>query len=109
VEEIAEVLAAADREASTPLRRQRTNRIMAGLRNHAERGPGVMEILVGSLNIMQDRITRARLAGDPPEVMLTPRVSHIGMLEFDRAHEAIAEGRACVMRMLPLLKDAVGL
>jgi NTE family protein len=61
--------------------------------------PGVFDVLVGSINIMQDRITRSRLAGDPPELMLAPRLSNLGLMEFDKADEAIKEGRACVQRM----------
>jgi len=75
----------------------------------APKGPGVLEVMVGALNIMQDRITRSRMAGDPPDVLLAPRISHISLLEFDRAEEAIAEGRACVQRMLPALQDVVGM
>ena len=65
--------------------------------------PGVFDVLVGSINIMQDRITRSRLAGDPPELMLTPRLSNLGLMEFDKADEAIKEGRACVQRMASAL------
>jgi NTE family protein len=61
--------------------------------------PGVLDVLVGSINIMQDRITRSRLAGDPPDLMLTPRLSGLGLMEFDQAGQAIEEGRACVQRM----------
>lgn len=61
--------------------------------------PGVFDVLVGSINIMQDRITRSRLAGDPPDLVLAPRLSHLGLMEFDRAGEAIDEGRACVQRL----------
>ena len=66
--------------------------------------PGYFEVLMNSINVMQDQITRARLAGDPPHVMLVPRLDHIKMLEFNRAEEAIAEGRACVAHALPFLK-----
>lgn len=61
--------------------------------------PNVFDAIAGSFNITQDRITRSRLAGDPPDIILTPRLSHIGLLEFYRAAEAIAEGRRCVERM----------
>lgn len=61
--------------------------------------PGVLDVLVGSINIMQDRITRSRLAGDPPDLMLTPRLSGLGLMEFDQASQAIDEGKACVQRM----------
>lgn len=68
--------------------------------------PGLFEVLAGSINIMQDRITRSRMAGDPPEVILSPRLSHIGLLEFDQAAIAIEEGRACVKRMRSALEEA---
>jgi len=58
--------------------------------------PGSYEVLSSSLNIMQDRITRSRLAGEPPEILLEPKLAHIGLMDFDQADEAIAEGRACV-------------
>ena len=53
---------------------------------------------------MQDHITRTRLAGDPAHVMLVPRLGHIGLMEYNRANEAIAEGRACVEQALPMLR-----
>ena len=34
--------------------------------------------MVDAFNIMQDRIARARLAGDPPDVMISPRLGHVG-------------------------------
>jgi len=71
-------------------------------------GPGLFDVLASSINIMQDRITRSRLAGDPPEISLTPRLAHLGLLEFDRAEEAIDEGRSTVERMLPAIRDVLG-
>ncbi len=61
-------------------------------------GPDMFEVLAGSINIMQDRITRSRMAGDPPDVLLSPRLAQLGLLEFDRAAEGIEEGYNCVMR-----------
>lgn len=66
--------------------------------------PGYFDVLANSINIMQDHITRTRLAGEPPHVMLTPRLRDIGVLEFTRAKEAFAEGRACVEEALPMLR-----
>ncbi|MCG5529959.1 patatin-like phospholipase RssA [Halorhodospira halochloris] len=70
--------------------------------------PGVFEVLAGSLNIMQDRITRSRMAGDPPELLLSPRLAHIGLLEFHRAEEAIGIGESIVERMMPSINDLLG-
>jgi NTE family protein len=58
--------------------------------------PSYFEVLANSLNIMQDRITRTRLAGDPPDILLRPRLAQISWLDFHRAREAIAEGATCV-------------
>lgn len=66
-----------------------------------EEPPNLLEAIAGSINITQDRITRSRMAGDPPDILLTPKLSHIGLLEFYRAKESIEEGRKCVQRMLP--------
>jgi NTE family protein len=66
--------------------------------------PGLFDAIAGSVNIAQERITRSRLAGDPPEILLEPKLSHIGLLEFFRAEEAIEEGKKCVGRMLPEIK-----
>ena len=61
--------------------------------------PKMFDVLTSSIDIMQDRITRSRLVGDPPDVVLAPRLNHIGLLELHKASEAIAEGEACVERM----------
>jgi len=66
-----------------------------------EQSPNIFEAIAGSINITQDRITRSRMAGDPPDILLTPRLSHIGLLEFFRARESIEEGSKCVQRMIP--------
>lgn len=66
--------------------------------------PGLYEVLASSINIMQDRITRSRMAGDPPDIIITPRLSQFGLMEFDRAEEAIQEGQAAVERMRPALE-----
>ncbi|MBL3589497.1 MAG: patatin-like phospholipase family protein [gamma proteobacterium endosymbiont of Lamellibrachia anaximandri] len=63
--------------------------------------PSLFDAIAGSINITQDRITRSRMAGDPPDIMLSPRLSHIELLEFHRGKEAIKEGENCVKRMLP--------
>jgi NTE family protein len=71
--------------------------------------PGVMDVIASSINIMQDRVTRSRMAGDPADLVLTPRLSHLGLMEFYRAAEAIAEGEQTVEYSLPMLKNLLGL
>jgi NTE family protein len=70
-----------------------------------EAQPSLFGVMTTSLSIMQDRLTRSRLAGDPPDVQITPRVGHIGLLEFERAKEAIAEGELSVERKQSELQD----
>ena len=67
----------------------------------SEQPPGLFDAIASSVNITQDRITRSRMAGDPPDILLAPKLSHIGLLEFYRAEEAITEGKNCVKRMQP--------
>jgi NTE family protein len=64
-------------------------------------------VMVQSLNIMLDRVARSRLAGEPPDVLVLPRLGHIGLMEFDRSAEAIAEGMNAANRALPDLADAI--
>jgi NTE family protein len=68
--------------------------------------PSIFGVMVSSLNIVQDRLSRSRLAGDPPDVLIVPRIGHIGLMEFDRAEELIAEGEAAVERAMPDIKAA---
>lgn len=69
--------------------------------------PGLSTIMVDAFNIMQDRITRARLAGDPPDVMIGPRLRDVGLTDFHRASEAIDLGAEAAERALPLIEEAL--
>lgn len=69
--------------------------------NNENKPPSLFEAIVGAVNIAQDRITRSRMAGDPPDILLSPKLAHIGPMEFYRANDAISEGKKCVERMLP--------
>jgi NTE family protein len=71
-----------------------------------QKGPGFFEVLAGTIYIMQDRITRSRMAGDPPDVMVAPQLGHIRLLDFHRAEEAIDEGYACVAPVLGTIERA---
>ena len=70
-------------------------------------GPSLFGVMVSSLGIVTDRIARSRLAGEPPDVHIAPRLGHIGLSEFDRADDCIREGEAAVERALPDLHDAL--
>lgn len=66
--------------------------------------PSLVSVLTGSINIMQTRIARSRLAGEPADVLIAPRVGQLGLMDYHRAAEAIAEGEAAVARARPLLR-----
>ena len=65
---------------------------------------GMTGALVQAFNIIQDRISRARLAGDPPDLALHPRLSDIGLSEFHRAGEAIERGYEETKARLPEIR-----
>ena len=71
--------------------------------------PGISTVMVDAFNIMQDRITRARLAGDPPDVLISPRVGRIGWFDFHRAEECIALGARSAERAVESVQDAIAM
>lgn len=66
--------------------------------------PRFFDVIASSVNIMQDRITRSRMAGDPPEITLVPELRDFALMDFHRAKEAIAEGRRLVESHEELLR-----
>lgn len=66
--------------------------LMRALFSRDDGAPSMFSVISSSLNIVQDRLTRSRLAGDPPDVTIAPRVGDIGLMQFDRAAESIAAG-----------------
>lgn len=69
--------------------------------------PSMASVMVGALNILMDRVTRARLAGDPPDVLIAPKAGHVGLLDFHRADELIHIGLQAAQDAIPTLKSAM--
>lgn len=69
--------------------------------------PSMLDVLSTSLNIMQVRITQSRLAGEPADVLIRPRLSDIAAMDYHRAADAIAEGERAAEQALPLLADLI--
>ena len=67
--------------------------------------PSIFDVFMTSLDIVEMRVARSRLAGEPADVLVTPILPDFATMDFHRAHEAIKEGRAAVDRMGPLLKQ----
>lgn len=71
------------------------------------RPPALASVLMDAFNITQDRIARSRLAGDPPDLVIAPRLARIGLFDFDRAKEVIELGEQAAERVLPELRDMI--
>jgi len=69
--------------------------------------PGLPTVMVEAFNVMQDRITRARLAGDPPDVLISPRLGNVGWFEFHRAAEAIQIGSDAAEKAVDAVSEAI--
>ncbi len=85
--------------------REQTTLIAPKLLSANHKAPAYFDVMAKAIHIMQDQITRSRLAGEPPHIMLMPRLPGIGLMEFHRGREAIAEGRACAERALPAIRQ----
>ncbi|HQG31248.1 MAG TPA: patatin-like phospholipase RssA [Deltaproteobacteria bacterium] len=70
--------------------------LMPSFSSDEPRLPSMLDVLASGINIMQVRITRSRMAGDPPEVIVAPQLAHLSLLDFHRAKEAIDRGRQAV-------------
>ena len=66
----------------------------------SEATPGISTVMVEAFNIVQDRIARSRLAGDPPDAMINLRLSDMGLFDFHRADELISRGEEATKRHL---------
>ena len=69
--------------------------------------PGMSAVMMDAINITQDRIARSRLAGDPPDITITPKTGGIGLFDFHRAREAIELGASAAARHIEDLKFAI--
>ncbi len=100
--------------AAEPERKQRFFNDMRGnLHRHFGRrrdgAPGIASAMIDAFNITQGRISRSRLAGDPPDVMINARLGAVGLFDFHRAAELIAIGREATRRAMPDIQDNVNL
>ena len=69
--------------------------------------PSVFEVFTTSLDIVEQRVARSRLAGEPADVLITPLLPDFATMDYHRAKEAIAEGRTAVERMAPLIEQVI--
>lgn len=74
---------------------------------NAARGPNISSVMIDAFDIMQDRVTRARLAGDPPDVLISPRLGKVGLFDFHRGKEATAIGTHAAERAIDEIKETI--
>lgn len=77
---------------------------MKNRKQEKARTPDVFAVMSGCIDIMQDRITRSQLAGDPPDLVIQPKLSEYGIMDFDKAKELIKIGEDCVDLYRPILQ-----
>lgn len=70
--------------------------------------PSALGVFMTSFDIMQVRVGRSRLAGEPADALITPILPDIAMMDFHRAREAIDEGVAAAQRARPVLEHLLG-
>lgn len=101
-----------DQVASEAVSRQDRNlwrRMVATLSSGDDDRPSLFDVVAASVNILQDRLTRSRMAGDPPEITLLPMLEDFALMDFHRAPECIAEGRRLVQESAAILRAWAGL
>jgi NTE family protein len=87
-----------------------TRRLLASLGLARNDGlPSMASVLTTAVHIMQTRIARSRLAGEPADVLVSPRLAHLALMDYHRGEEAMAEGRNAVKRMVPVIEHALSL
>lgn len=75
--------------------------------NGAKDMPSMLDVMATSLNIMQVRITQSRLAGEPADVIIRPRLANIAPMDYHLAAVAITAGEHAAELVLPLIKDVI--
>jgi NTE family protein len=94
----------ADFVIAVDLSSSRVGRFVHDREDRKTKMPGMVEVITNSLNIMSVRITRSRMAGEPADAVIQPRLGNIGLLEYHRGPEAIAEGRAAAELAIPQIR-----
>jgi len=95
-------------EPKSAKRSDRSERLMRRQLLGTPGRPALSTVMVEAFNVMQDRITRARLAGDPPDVLIGPRTGNTGFFDFHRADETIQLGVEATEKALDAIRESVG-
>jgi NTE family protein len=66
--------------------------------------PDIIETVMTSINIMQERITLINLAVEPPDVLIQPHLGQLKMMDFDQVEHTIEEGYVGVKDKIEVIK-----
>ena len=75
----------------------------------SDNSPGISTVMTEAFNIVQDRIARSRMAGDPPDAVIAPRVGDMSLFDFHRADEMIARGENATKRLIDEIQREIDL
>jgi NTE family protein len=98
-----------EREVAAKMDRTLWQKAVAYLSSRDGENPSFFDVVAASVNIMQDRITRSRMAGDPPEITLVPMLEDYALMDFHRATQAIAEGHRLIEENASAIRAWAGL
>jgi NTE family protein len=95
------------RRLTAALLREDADDSAAARTRHVAPRPSMIDAFLGAIEIMQEKTSERRLATEPPDVLLIPRLQSLGPFEYHRAALAIAEGREAVALMLPAIRASL--
>jgi len=75
--------------------------------SRSEKIPNMIEVMMKSIYIMQDRITKQRMVEDPPDISIVPQLSDVSLLDFNKARDVIEEGRRATLDKLPAILQKI--
>jgi NTE family protein len=70
--------------------------------------PGFIEMYRRSMDIMEMQIARLALCLNPPDILITPELGHIKLMDFDLGKEIVEEGYKKTMGQMEKIKDVLG-
>lgn len=96
-----------DKDVAPKEQKKLKTSMMSRLFRRETDSPSMFGVMISSLGIMMDRMTRARLAADPPDIHLKPQIGHIGLVEFEKAKDLIIEGEIAAERAMEEIMAAM--
>lgn len=68
-------------------------------------GPNIIEIIMQTISIMENKIIKMRFEQTPPDILIKPPIENFGLMEFYKARELIKIGENAMEPVIPLIKQ----